>query len=322
MLKNYTMMKKGNMEMMHKQVKMVIDLFTSEDLPRQIVIAHMQKILAEEILASGHEQTTLGSFLSKGRADFDDIFFGTPIGTPIGTPRKKFFSKHCEERSSSAEDLNPIAAKTIDDLKDFRKTTKNLFGKMNQSGQLYEAKSASEQRIIRAHSFSSGIADRFPLKSKKYNVQEGANRILKSVQHLPEESSESEQNCLAALNNSLKKGSVKFVMNTTTFLKDGVSGTPDAVQIKNGAVVGVAEFKCVSKDSALSTYRVAESHGRLQVQLYAHLFSLNDGHLLIEQGGNIELHNVMVDLEEFRMQLKTRKSHHKDACTFIDNWTK
>lgn len=311
-------MEKGNLETLHNNVKKMIDLFTSEDLPRHMVIAHMHKFLAEESLASGNERATHGSFLSKGRGDFDDIFFGNSIGTP----RKKLFSKHREERSSSAEDLNLSVAKTIDHLKNFRKTTKGLFEKMNQNGQIYEAKSTSEQRIIRAHSFSSGIADRFPLNSKKYNVQEGANRILKSVQHLPEESSESEQNCLAALNNSLKKDSVKFVMNTTTFLKDGVSGTPDAVQIKNGAVVGVAEFKCVSKDSALSTCRVAESHGRLQVQLYAHLFSLNNGHLLIEKGGNIELHSVTVDLEEFGKQLKTRKSYHKGACTFIDKWTK
>lgn len=259
-------------------------------------------------IAEAHEQTTFESFLSKG-AGFDDIFSETPIGTPT----KRLFRK---ERSSSPADLK---VETIDHLKDFRKTTKSHFGKMNQSG-LYEAKSASEQRIIRAHSFSSGIADRFPLTSQNYNAQDGANRILKSVHYLPKESSESEQNCLAALNELLKKGS-KFVMNTTTFLKDGISGTPDAVQIKNGVVVGVAEFKCVSKASATSTYRVAESHGRLQVQLYAQLFSLNEGYLLIDQGGTININNYTVDLKEFGQQLKSRKSYHKEACTFIDGWT-
>lgn len=307
-------MKNVNLEMMRKQIRMIIDLFISDDLSRQMVIAHMQKILAEESLASGHEQTTFGSFLSKGVVDFDNIF----SGTPMGTPRKMLFGKYSDDRSISPADQHQIVVETIDDLKSFRKTTKSHFGKMNKSGHLYEAKSAAEQRIIRAHSFSSGIADRFPMTSKSYNTQDGANRILKSVQHLPEESSESEQNCLAALNNLLKKGSVKFVMNATTFLKDGISGTPDAVQIKNSVVVGVAEFKCVSKNSASSTFRVAESRGRLQVQLYAQLFSLNEGYLLIDQDGNVKIDKVTVDLKEFGEQLKTRKSYHKQSCALID----
>ena len=276
------------------------------------VIGEMLKILGDELMDAqkSSDEVTIGTFLSKKMpAEVESEYYGTP-------PRKRFVFQAQGTPLLDLVELEKI--EIIADLKTFRNNTESRFDRMQKRTEkkYFETDDEIEKQIIKAHSISASILDRFPVKSTNFNTKGAAERIIKSIKHPAKKASKNEEQCLEILNKKCKHG---FMLNNTTFLKGKLSGTPDAISMKGDKIVDVAEFKQVDKNSKnTTTVKNLTNQGKQQVQAYISILGLESGQLLVADGDGHEHYEVSKDTD-FDSKLNSRLIHYKETSDFINN---
>lgn len=119
-------------------------------------------------------------------------------------PRKKLISQSAFTPTIDIVELEKI--ETIADLKSFRSDTKNRFDEIQKRAKktYFEISNEAQKQIIKAHSLSASILDRFPMKSTGFTAKDAAERTLKCIKYLAKEANESEKRCLETLNEKCK----------------------------------------------------------------------------------------------------------------------
>lgn len=300
------------LQLLRRQTKSVIDTFTIGSMSRIQIIAEMLKILGDELVEAQNssEGTTFGTFLSKRDVPLEVESDG------YTTPKRRRRTSHSEYTPTiDIVELGKI--ESIADLKSFRSDTKNRFDEIKKKTKkgYFETNDEAEKQIIKAHSLSASILDRFPIKSKGFKASETAERTIKCIKYLAKEGNESEKRCLEILNKECKH---KFKLNQTTFLKGNLSGTPDAISMKDNMIVDVAEFKQIAQTSKGSTTeRNIKNQGKLQIQAYINILGLKSGHLIVDQG-NAHTYCEVLEDRDFGRNLKNRLMFFNEMSNFID----
>lgn len=104
---------------------------------------------------------------------------------------------------------------------------------------------AADIVALKLFSFDAGLHDRY-MSAAKYEFSKVLKRVIDSIKYQGNRGPE-EEVCLTALKT---KFGPSFHPNTKLYYSEGYCGTPDAVQIVDGRVVSVAEFKSSRLDDA------------------------------------------------------------------------
>lgn len=270
------------------------------------VLREMMNILTDELYSEAKKPSPEFSFLSKrSLADESLADYGSEGRR---TPKRCFLE---EPASPVNERYIPSKVETADDLVAFRNDTKAAFERMRLTSN-FKTNDPAEKQIIKAHTISASDLSRFPVGSLASETKgvdlDKVKRVLKSVQSLSKEPNESERRCLQHLK-TVAKG---FTSNAATFLRGSVSGTPDAVLIRDGEIVEVAEFK-TSKSTNPKSLAVQLRAARLQVQTYLYILDLREGYLVVEDQKNGIRHEVVRSDPQFSVALAARKANFNGA---------
>lgn len=128
---------------------------------------------------------------------------------------------------------------------------------------------------LKLFAFDAGLHDRY-MSVKKYDFSKVLKRILDSVKYQGNRGPQ-EEICLAALN---KKLGSSLQPNSKLYYSAGYCGTPDAVEIQNGQVVSVAEFKSTRLNEALLESKVFNP-AKVQLEFCMRAARVNKGYIVV-----------------------------------------
>jgi hypothetical protein len=261
------------------------------------------------------EGTASGTFLSKRDVPLEVESAG------FVTPRKGRRQSHSAYTPTldifEPVKMEPVKMESITDLKSFRSDTKHIFDQIQKKAKngYFGTSDEVEKQIIKAHSLSASILERFPKKSRGFKADVAAERTLKCIKYPAKEANESEKRCLEILNQKCKHA---FHLNQKTFLKGNLSGTPDAISIKGNKIVDVAEFKQIAQTiNGSTTDRNITNIGKLQLQAYMNILGVKSGQLIVEQGNTHVYCEVSEDID-FGTNLDNRLALFKQMSDYID----
>ena len=298
-----------NLEKLQKQTTELISTYTLDGVSRNEVIGQMLRILAGELIKSDHNSSDeVTTFLSKREKP--------EVLSRYSSPQKRFGK--ASPKTPTLDLFEVEKMETISDLKSFRRETKSQYERMQRRSNTgyFETNNKVEKQIIKAHSLSASIVDRFPVDGRRdANCTPAAERMISAIKHVAEKMTGSEVRCLEELN---KKQEHKFTRNTSTFTCGELSGTPDAISRQGDIVVDVAEFKEVMTDSKdKNAFKNQKNAAVRQLQIYMKILGLEGGWICIDDKGTIKPQKVPID-EELDKKLLKRLEKFKEMADFID----